>query len=471
MLSSVERELVGSCLLLVTSLARKNTKSAYRHCAALTIIIGACAIGISSAEPAQESSASATIEIEIGMLSAGGNTVGRMFEGADPLFGGDWIRREIESFSRAHPEITIRTVAIEKPSRFAHPIESTPDLARNIVGIDSWTGYDTAYLAQNELIRPIEHFLPDPEFDGDAFYSNAWGPVTYAGRRWGVPWTNDAIVLACNWPLFEAAGIEAPPKTWVEFLETAKKLTRDTNGDGGPDQWGFRESDVMILPYIWATMVAQTGEPFVTAEGMNTLHSANRDAFEFIRRMKSLGVVKTDELGTDSSEYCGMQILSGNQVHAIMHRRHLRLAPLPTDGLQVYPSFGRMYLAIRRASPEEERASWEFVKWISRRDVSMPRALGRIPARRDFVERGDFQARAAQGPMDLRVLYDVGGRSVDFGPQFQGRFSAFLAWYGVVSETIKGKLSFDEAVVLVKQRTASQVISMEPKQSSFEIYQ
>ena len=28
-------------------------------------------------------------------------------------------------------------------------------------------------------------------------------------------------------------------KTWSEFVDTAKKLTKDTNGDGKPDQWGF----------------------------------------------------------------------------------------------------------------------------------------------------------------------------------------------------------------------------------------
>jgi len=44
--------------------------------------------------------------------------------------------------------------------------------------------------------------------------------------------------LFYNKKLFKEANLE-PPKTWSEFLAAAKKLTKDTNGDGKPDQWGF----------------------------------------------------------------------------------------------------------------------------------------------------------------------------------------------------------------------------------------
>jgi len=51
----------------------------------------------------------------------------------------------------------------------------------------------------------------------------------------------------CNWALFyrkdlfEKAGLDPskPPKTWDELIEYGKKLTKDTNGDGKIDQWGY----------------------------------------------------------------------------------------------------------------------------------------------------------------------------------------------------------------------------------------
>lgn len=444
----------------------------YSRCAQTIAIAALALLGFASAE-AQDSSHSSNLQpvsIEIGMLSAGGNVVGRMFEGGDPLFGGDWILREIESFKAAHSHIDVQTVAIEKPSRFAHPIESTPDLARNIIGIDSWTGYDTAYLADQELIRPIEDFLPDPEFDLDIFPANVWDAVTYDGKRWGIPWAIDSVVLVCNWPMFEAAGIEAPPATWDEFLDCAARLTRDTNGDGAADQWGFREHEIVMLTYIWSTIVLQSGGQFVSAAGVDTEHPAHREAFAFIQRLKGSGIVKTDPIGTDSSERCGMQILPANQVHAIMHKRHFRIAPLPTNGANVFPSLGRLYVAIRRSTPEQERASWEFIKWISRADVSMPRALGRIPARADFAGRADFRTRASSGPMGLHVLYESAAHSVDYGPHLRGRFNAFFAWYGAVSEAIKGNVTLDQALAAAKLRTGTLITALTPEKESFELF-
>jgi multiple sugar transport system substrate-binding protein len=45
--------------------------------------------------------------------------------------------------------------------------------------------------------------------------------------------------LFYNKKLFEQAGISSPPKTWTEFVADGKKLTKDTDGDGKIDQWGF----------------------------------------------------------------------------------------------------------------------------------------------------------------------------------------------------------------------------------------
>ena len=54
-----------------------------------------------------------------------------------------------------------------------------------------------------------------------------------------VPLYNKVYQLYYNKKLFAEAGIDAPPATWDEFVETGKKLTKDTNGDGAPDQWGL----------------------------------------------------------------------------------------------------------------------------------------------------------------------------------------------------------------------------------------
>lgn len=74
----------------------------------------------------------------------------------------------------------------------------------------------------------------------DRFETAALGTTGVEGKTpSSVPLYNKVYQLYYNKKLFQAAGIAAPPKTWDEFVDTAKKLTKDTNGDGKPDQWGL----------------------------------------------------------------------------------------------------------------------------------------------------------------------------------------------------------------------------------------
>jgi multiple sugar transport system substrate-binding protein len=54
-----------------------------------------------------------------------------------------------------------------------------------------------------------------------------------------VPLYTKVYQLYYNKKLFQEAGIAKPPATWDEFVTDGQKLTRDTNGDGKPDQWGL----------------------------------------------------------------------------------------------------------------------------------------------------------------------------------------------------------------------------------------
>ena len=57
---------------------------------------------------------------------------------------------------------------------------------------------------------------------------------------------------------FEEAGLDVPT-TWDEFLECAKALTKDSDGDGEIDQWGFSmvgsnnsSGQSRFMSYLWS---------------------------------------------------------------------------------------------------------------------------------------------------------------------------------------------------------------------------
>jgi len=57
---------------------------------------------------------------------------------------------------------------------------------------------------------------------------------------YGLPWVAQPVVIYYNRNLFDAANLAYPTAewTWNDFTNTARKLTKDTNGDGTADQWG-----------------------------------------------------------------------------------------------------------------------------------------------------------------------------------------------------------------------------------------
>ena len=186
------------------------------------------------------------VSIEIGMLGVS----------ARPAWN-EWFTKEIAAFEEAHPDIDVATLALASVRKLERNIVNMPALARNIVGVDSWQGCEAAWLASRGHIVPIENFLPDPELPLDVFPSGLFDPVRFGGKTWAIPWRTEHLMLACNWPLFEEAGISRPPQTWDEFTSYAQRLTKDTNGDGKTDQWGVCVYSYDSIGFVEVTLLLQ----------------------------------------------------------------------------------------------------------------------------------------------------------------------------------------------------------------------
>lgn len=95
-----------------------------------------------------------------------------------------------------------------------------------------------------------------------------------------VPLYGLAYSLYYNTAMFEEAGITEPPATWDEFVEDAKALTKDTDGDGSIDQWGVTMAGSSISNNAHQAFVRglqngselydEDGNPDFTADGVVT---------------------------------------------------------------------------------------------------------------------------------------------------------------------------------------------------------
>jgi multiple sugar transport system substrate-binding protein len=99
------------------------------------------------------------------------------------------------------------------------------------------------YLDQSEVVHAAD------------FYPQALEAFQWDGKTWCVPQNISSLVVYYNRALFDAAGMAYPKAgwTWDDFLNTARALTRDLDGDHQIDQYGAGISPELfrLAVFIW----------------------------------------------------------------------------------------------------------------------------------------------------------------------------------------------------------------------------
>jgi multiple sugar transport system substrate-binding protein len=111
----------------------------------------------------------------------------------------------------------------------------------------------------------------------DSYFPEVVKPAKYQDKLYGLPWISQPVVLYYNPKLFDSAGVKYPDESWdwAMFMDNAKKLTKDTNGDGKPDQYGFTANGwPPVHQFIW-----QAGGEVISPD----LKSSPIDSAEAIR--------------------------------------------------------------------------------------------------------------------------------------------------------------------------------------------
>lgn len=150
------------------------------------------------------------------------------------------LKQIVEAFEAANPDTRVHVeshVFSELGPKF-------------LMGLASGTAADVTFIGMENLGSLVQSgaaidlqnaFISGwPEGDGDFYMRASWDAALSNGARYAVPLFPGTTTLYYRKDLFAEAGIDpASLKTWEDLTAAAKKMTRDTNGDGLPDIWGF----------------------------------------------------------------------------------------------------------------------------------------------------------------------------------------------------------------------------------------
>jgi len=109
--------------------------------------------------------------------------------------------------------------------------------------------------------------------------------IEISGGIYRIPWWNGMSYMYYRKDLFENEGV-SPPKTWNELLEIGKRLTKDLDGDGRIDQWGYvTQGTSGEMKNNWVEFLNQAGgeEWELVREGIPIPQA--RKALEFMRKV------------------------------------------------------------------------------------------------------------------------------------------------------------------------------------------
>ncbi len=218
-----------------------------------------------------------------------------------------------------------------------------------------------------------------PYIDADGFDVTALADAGVAhfttddGGQYGLPRDLNVVPLFYNKAMFDAAGIAYPDETWTwdTFVDAAKQLTIDENGDGLAEQWGFYTETTDMENY-WSELVWQNGGQIINEDATKTLLGSDEAvaALQFFQDLiYKHKVLATPDLfaetgdafeqGLAAMESNGSWLVPTHQAAGI----DFGIAPLPAGPAGQATSINPTG-AVVSASSKNPDAAWEFVKWL-----------------------------------------------------------------------------------------------------------
>jgi multiple sugar transport system substrate-binding protein len=356
--------------------------------------------------------------IAVLLLSACGAKTGNakisMMMWGDPAELDVW-NKIVADFQSANPGIT---VSVEVSDWDSYWTKLKTLLAANtppdVFAIDA--PYYLDYQSKGTLLRLQTYIDADPTVL-DGIYPQTLLAYQTPDGYFGIPRDFQTIVLFYNKDMFDAAGQAYPNAnwTWDDVRAAAKLLTKDINGDGKIDQYGYT-FDMWDMEPGWSEAIWDYGGDIISPDHTQTLIGSPeaRQAWQMLYDMTF--VDKSIPDANTSGQYGGDLFLAN--VAAMMPMGHWAVpsyseasfkwdvVPMPAGPAGRFTSVNSAGFVIAKGSKQPDSA-WQFLKF-----VLSPAAQTRLaelgfacPVLQSIAESASFLQQST--PIDHQVFLDA----------------------------------------------------------------
>jgi len=189
-----------------------------------------------------------------------------------------------DKYQQENPGVTI-TIETAAFSQFWEKMQAMA-AAKNMPDV-FWmsSGYVKDYARLGAILN-IEDYVA--KLDKSKYFPSAFGVLrapTFEGDMYAFPWAVVTCISYYNKRIFDEGGVAYPTNdwTWDRLRSTAKKLSKDSDGDGAYDQWGYwvKGRYTHLYPFLYNNGVpaGPISADFKTFQGSS---GKGREAFKLL---------------------------------------------------------------------------------------------------------------------------------------------------------------------------------------------
>jgi multiple sugar transport system substrate-binding protein len=363
-----------------------------------------------------------------------------LWQGVNPPPNRDVLQTLVDRFNQEHPTIQVESLYVGQAD------QQMPKILTAIVGNAApdllwFSPMLTGQLWELDAIQPLDDWLNHSPLKAEidpALLSS----MQFQNHLWSIPFGTNNVGLFYRPSLFQAAGITELPKTWDELKETARTLTRDTNGDGKIDQQGLLlslgkgEWTVFTwLPFLWSAQGELTTSTSTGGAITPTLVTPGAiAALQFWQDLvkEGLAALSQPERGYELDRFLAGKVamqLTGPWTLGQLESAQTDYAvmPIPTQAVPATANGGEN-LFLLKMSPAKTQAAQIFAEYVLSEAFQTQWALqtGYLPVNLKSRQSQDYQAFVAKTPA-VKVFLDQA--------QF-GRSRLITPGYNRISEAV-----------------------------------
>ena len=284
-----------------------------------------------------------------------------------------WFQKVADEFHAKNPDITVK-LQYQPADQYEAKVMAAAKADDLPSMVHSAAANMTSYINEGALVN-----MDDYIYDSTVGYENFDEDINSGLNQMYVPWGNKRYAMPLflggnvffyNKTMFEELGIE-PPKTWSE-VEAVATAVSDKIGKPG---FGFQ---IMVDGYM--EVLTQAGGEVIDLEN------------------KTIGF---------DSETAREKITwyYGYLATAVGDKFELGAAPLPQEGPKKFVSLSEPVFAIAKTNPEEELASWKFLKYLLSPEVNAESGtvFGALPASTAAMNESVYQDFLKVNPVAAAV--------------------------------------------------------------------